>query len=96
MFFNRTIIILLILILIFLQAHLWFGKNNVFDYFENGSVLIKLEHGNQQLKVRNDQMYEEIKNFRTGKEAVEERAINSMNMIYTNQVFFRLVEKEKH
>lgn len=83
--------ILLLLILGYLQYSFWFGKNNIFDYQQNSNVVEELHQENQQLKMRNEQMFAEIADLYEGSEAIEERARNHLGMIKPGEHFYRII-----
>lgn len=86
------IYILLIAILGYLQYGLWLGKNNYFDYKENKSEFIAMQAEIKALKQRNTQMIAELNSLKTGREAIEERAIQDFGMIYPDEHFFRIID----
>lgn len=82
---------LLLVILSYLQYSLWFGRNNIFDYEQNHSFVIKMTQENEQLKTRNEQMFAEIADLYQGSDAIEERARNHQGMIKPGEHFYRIV-----
>lgn len=82
---------LLLVILCYLQYALWFGQNNVSDYLQNRDIVAKLTYENNQLKIRNEQMFAEIADLYQGSEAIEERARSHLGMIKPNEHFYRIV-----
>lgn len=93
MLFKRRLHILLILLLCYLQYAFWFGKNNYFDYQKNRDIVIQLTKENNQLKMRNEQMFAEISDLYQGMAAVEERARNHLGMIKPDEHFYRIVNE---
>ncbi|MBC9131094.1 cell division protein FtsB [Frischella sp. Ac48] len=83
--------VLLIIILCYLQHSLWFGKNNLFDYWQNRDIVNQLTQENDQLKMRNEHMFAEVADLYQGSQAVEERARNHLGMIKPDEHFYRIV-----
>ncbi|MCO6524437.1 MAG: cell division protein FtsB [Candidatus Schmidhempelia sp.] len=82
---------ILLLILVYLQYSLWFGKNNVNDYRQMSQLIKEMQVQNAKLKQRNDRMYAEITDLYDGLEAIEERARTSLGMIRPNEHFYRII-----
>lgn len=83
--------ILLLIVLIYLQYLLWFGKNNYFDYKQNQNIVDKMTIENDTLKQRNEQMFAEISNLYDGSDAIEERARDTLGMIKPDEHFYRII-----
>lgn len=87
----RMFILLLFVLLGWLQYHLWWGKNGIYDYIEVTAMADSVASTNAKLTVRNQQMYAEIADLQQGKEAIEELARNELGLIKPNETFFRIV-----
>ncbi|MBD2781921.1 cell division protein FtsB [Xenorhabdus szentirmaii] len=83
--------LLLLVLLGWLQYSLWFGKNGIHDYVWVKEEVDKQEIDNLKLKARNDQLFAEIKDLKSGQEAIEERARNELGMIKPEESFYRMV-----
>lgn len=94
--FYRLLVCLLLAILGYLLFGFCLGKGNYFEYQKNRDDLQHLNQEIKRLQQRNNQMIFEIENLKTGKEAVEERAINQLDMMYPNTHFFRIIDKNKN
>ena len=99
---SQSLIIMRLLLLIFiflfslLQYHLWFGKNGLQDNRQLEKEVELAEASNQELVTRNQMMFSEIDNLKTGTEAIEERARNELGLIKEGETFFRIVPKEEN
>ena len=85
----KFLIIILSVLFINLQYHLWFG------YKENNTLHHKIEEqrkANTFLKKRNETLKFTIADLKQGYEAVEERARMELGMIKRNEVFYHIVE----
>ena len=90
----RLLLLTLTFIFSLLQYHLWFGKNGLQD---NRQLMIEVgisEISNKELITRNQLMFSEIDDLKTGTESVEERARNELGLIKNNETFFRIVQLE--
>ena len=52
-----------------------------------------IEAGNEKLTQRNQMMYSEIEDLKSGYEAIEERARNELGLVKEGETFFRIVPK---
>ncbi|TEW50640.1 cell division protein FtsB [Psychromonas algicola] len=92
----RLLLITFIFLFALLQYHLWFGKNGLRDHRELEQEVELALSGNAELVTRNQVMFSEIDNLKTGTDAVEERARNELGLIKEGETFFRIVPKEEN
>ncbi|WP_298942980.1 cell division protein FtsB [uncultured Psychromonas sp.] len=90
----RLLLAIFIFIFSLLQYHLWFGKNGLQDNREYSKEVELATAGNAELTTRNQMMFSEIDNLKTGTEAIEERARNELGLVKEGETFFRIVPKE--
>jgi cell division protein FtsB len=90
----RLLLSIFILLLVLLQFHLWFGKNGLQDNHEYAKEVELAISSNAELKTRNQIMFSEIDDLKTGTDAIEERARNELGLIKEGETFFRVVPKE--
>ena len=90
----RLLLLTFVFIFSLLQYHLWFGKNGLQDNRELVKEVEFSESGNTELITRNQMMFSEIDNLKTGTEAIEERARNELGLIKEGETFFRIIPKE--
>lgn len=88
----KRLVLVLILLVSALQYRLWEGDGGVREVQQLKSRLAEQHSQNEQLKLRNQGMYAEIKDLRSGYEAIEERARNELGMIKEGETFFRIVD----
>jgi cell division protein FtsB len=74
-----------------IQWPLWFGKGGWLRVAELDRQLTEQRASNGNLSERNLRLAAEVASFRTGREAVEERARMQLNMIRGDQLFFQYV-----
>lgn len=84
---------LLLILLIWLQYSLWFGKNGIFDliYINNTIKLYQDNNNIVQMKIRNDLLLYEINDLIYGYAAIEERSRYDLGMIKSEETFYRTV-----
>lgn len=87
--------ILLLVILIWLQYSLWFGKNGVCDLISISNTIKLYRNINNiyQMKIRNNLLLYEINDLIYGHEAIEERSRYDLGMVKTEEVFYRTESK---
>lgn len=82
---------LLLIILIWLQYSLWFGKNGILDFI-NIVNIIKLynnEYNLDYMKIRNDQLLLEIYDLLYENDVIEEYARYDLGMIKSGECFYQ-------
>ena len=82
----------MILLIFQLQYRLWFGEGNRHLVEEQQVQLDKLTQEAKEKKERNDALYAEVIDLKTGKDSIEERARYELGMIKENETFFQVVE----
>jgi len=87
----KVIVSLLFLLLLLLQAQLWFGSHGVFQLWSLQRNTSELRVNNNQLTERNEQLHAEVRELRQGKEALEERARSHLGFIKEGEIFYRVV-----
>lgn len=85
---------LLLILLGLLQYRLWWGDNNLPEYFSIKKQIIEQQRDNDKLLERNQVLKEEIRDLRSGTEALEERARNELGMVKEGETFYRVVDGE--
>ncbi len=90
----RLFTLVLMLVLALLQQKLWFGKNGLVEYRQTSEDVIRQQADNQQLKERNQMLYKEIDDLKSGLEAIEELARNDLGFVKPTETFYRIIPKE--
>ena len=90
----RLFMLVLTSLLVLLQYHLWSGKNGLQDKHALTKEVEIIEANNAELTQRNQMMFSEIEDLKSGLEAVEESARNELGLIKEGETFFRIVPKE--
>jgi cell division protein FtsB len=79
-----------LVILLALQYPLWYGKGGVEDVRETEAKLAALRAENNDLEKRNAELASEIKDLKSGYEAMEERARLELNMVKPGEIFVEI------
>jgi cell division protein FtsB len=87
--------VVLVLALVLLQYKFWFGQGNWRQVEQLRAQVQAQQAENRELLRRNKALAAEVKDLKTGVDAVEERARNEMGMIKSGETFYRVVDPEK-
>jgi len=85
----------LLALFITLQLILWFGEGSFAEVWQLRKQLEAQQAENDQLRERNAALEAEVKDFKQGLDAIEERARNELGMIKKDETFFQIVDEEK-
>lgn len=91
----RWLTLILAALIIALQYPLWLGKGSWLKVWEVDQELKKQQAENEGLKVRNTYLDAEVKDLKTGYEAIEERARSELGMVKQDEVFFQVIDEAK-
>jgi cell division protein FtsB len=73
-----------------LQYPMWLGKGGWLQVREYDRQLAAQREANARLKVRNDALDADVRDLKTGFEAIEERARAELGMVRQDEVFFQI------
>lgn len=79
-------------LIVLLQYPLWLGKGSWLRVWELDRQLADQSRANLALAERNDQLAAEVKDLKSGYEAIEARARYELGMIKENEVFYQVME----
>lgn len=88
------ILLVLATALVVLQYRLWFGQGNWRQVQELRAQVLEQKRENRELLRRNQALAAEVKDLKSGVDAVEERARNEMGMIKPGETFYRVVDPD--
>ncbi len=83
----------LIVLLVLLQYPLWFGKGGWLRVWDVDRQLQAQREVNQKLETRNAALDAEVRDLKTGYEAIEERARYELGLIKPDEVFVQVPRK---
>jgi|ERR1700722_18357392 cell division protein FtsB len=76
---------------ILLQYRVWFSEDGVREVTRLKSAVTAQSTENEQLAERNKQLAAEVRDLKTGMDALEERARSDLGMIARNETFYQVV-----
>ena len=88
----RNLAIVFGVLIVLIQYPLWLGKGGWLKVWNYERQLESQKDANQKLQLRNDTVDAEVRDLRSGMEAVEERARFEMGLIKPDEVYFQVVE----
>lgn len=91
----RVFTLILALLIALLQYPLWLGKGSWLKAWEVDQELTKQNIENAKLKARNASLDAEVRDLKTGYEAIEERARSELGMIKQDEIFFQVLDEPK-
>jgi cell division protein FtsB len=83
----------LVLLLALLQYRLWLAEGSLAELHRLDEQLLRQEALNLDLRVRNEQLEQEVLELQQGLETVEERARQDLGMIREGEVYYQVVEE---
>ena len=88
----RWLVGLLVVLLVLLQARLWFGDGSLADVWDLYRQVEMQKQENRQLRERNQALEAEVQDLKQGLEAIEERAREELGMIREDETFYQIIE----
>ena len=86
--------VVLLALLLALQYQFWLGDGGVRDAWRLESTVAGQKAENEGLRRRNDALEAEVRDLKTGLDAVQERARSELGMIKDGEVFYQVVEEQ--
>ena len=86
----RWLAAVLLLLIAALQYPLWFGKGGWLSVRELDRQVAAQRDANAKLKLRNDTLDADVRDLKTGSEAIEERARSELGMVKHDEILFQL------
>lgn len=83
----------LVALIALLQYPLWFGKGGLLRVHETERQLEAERETIRSLEVRNAGLEAEVRDLRTGLDAVEERARFDLGMVRKDEVFYQILDR---
>src|SRR2546430_6319622 len=81
---------ILIALIVVLQYPMWLGKGSWLQVREHDRQLAQQREANAKLKARNDALDADVRDLKTGSDAIEERARGELGMIKHDEVLLQL------
>ena len=86
----RVLAIIFVVLILALQYPMWLGKGGWLQVRELDRQLDAQRQANADLKARNAALDAEVRDLKTGFDAIEERARSELGMVRQDEVFFQL------
>jgi len=86
----RWLAIIFAVLIVALQYPMWLGKGGWLQVRETDRQIVLQREANAKLKARNDALDADVRDLKTGSEAIEERARSELGMIRSDEVFFQV------
>lgn len=90
----KKIIVILLMLLVILQYKIWLGDGGVPEILQlqEESEAVQLQVNN--LKERNGSLEAEVRDLKTGLDAIEERARSELGMIRKNETYYQVIDPD--
>lgn len=88
----RPLFIILIVSLVVLQHKLWLGDGNLIQWNNLEKKLAAHEQENNKLAMRNRVLEADIRELKSGEQALEEQARYELGMIKGTEVYYQFVD----
>ena len=82
----------LLIILLALQAHLWFAQGGLLDMLKLKKAVAQQIAENKQFAKRNQKLLQEVIYTKKEKAAIESRARNELGMIKKDETYYQIVD----
>ncbi|HET7670908.1 MAG TPA: cell division protein FtsB [Burkholderiales bacterium] len=82
-------------LIVLIQYPLWLGKGGWLRAWEVDRQVAAQKAKNAQLERRNAGLAAEVRDLKTGTEAIEERARHELGMVRPDETFYQIVEDKK-
>ncbi len=90
----RYLVAILLLLLLLLQYDLWVGDGSLATVWRLQQNIESQQAENAALKERNRALEAEVRDLKTGTDAVEERARNELGMVREGETYIQVIEGE--
>ncbi len=90
----RALTLIFVILIALLQYPLWLGKGSWLRVWELNRQVNAQQEKNAVLKARNAMLDAEVRDLKSGKAAIEERARSELGMIKQDEVFFQVIEDQ--
>jgi cell division protein FtsB len=90
----RWPVLVLVALIALLQYPLWFGKGGWLRVWEVDRQLTAQRDVNQKLEQRNAGLDAEVRDLKSGSEAIEERARYELGLIKPDEIFVQVPQKQ--
>jgi len=89
----RILVAILLVLLLILQYDLWVGDGSLATVWHLQQAVDAQQLENTHLQERNQALAAEVRDLKTGLDAIEERARNDLGMIKEGETYIQVVEE---
>ncbi len=86
----RWLALVFAVLIVALQYPMWLGKGGWLQVRELDRQVAAQREANARLKARNEALDADVRDLKTGSEAIEERARSELGMVRQDEVFFQV------
>src|SRR5687768_7846611 len=88
----KVLTLIFVVLIALLQYPLWLGKGSWLRVWDLSRQIATQQEKNDLLKARNDTLDAEVRDLKSGRAAIEERARSELGMVKKDEVFFQVLE----
>ena len=88
----KSLTLIFVVLIALLQYPLWLGKGSWLKVWELSHQIDEQKGFNDKLKLRNQQLDEEVRDLKQGVTAIEERARVELGMVKQDEVFYQTID----
>jgi len=89
----KALTLIFVILIALLQYPLWLGKGSWLRVWDLNRQLSEQKIKNTGLKARNDTLDAEVRDLKSGRAAIEERARSELGMIKQDEVFYQVIDQ---
>lgn len=90
----RYLVAILLILLVILQYDLWVGDGSLATVWQLKKSIVQQKQENKKLRARNDELEGEVKDLKTGLDAIEERARSELGMVKEGETYIQVIEDD--
>ena len=88
----KALTLIFVILIALLQYPLWLGKGSWLRVWDLSRQVANSQDKNHALKARNDTLDAEVRDLKSGRAAIEERARSELGMVKQDEVFYQVLE----
>ncbi len=88
----KALTLIFVTLIALLQYPLWLGKGSWLRVWDLNQKIDVQSQKNNSLKARNETLDAEVRDLKSGRAAIEERARSELGMIKSDEVFYQVME----
>lgn len=92
----KALTLIFVILIALLQYPLWLGKGSWLRVWDLSRQLATQQEKNSALKARNETLDAEVRDLKSGRAAIEERARSELGMIKQDEVFYQVLDNSAH